>query len=179
MANSYSSDDLLDFLDHAGSRGLLPEATARAFAVATRNVVGVLSEEEKKDLSRHDLDGIIKRFTNKRARDFNPSSLKEYGRRVRKAVDLYLRWRADPANFSVTTRSTSVKRKRDKPDEAVATTEPMALSVTADERPGSYHSAIPVRPGVVVTLLNVPNDLTTVEADRLAAFVKMLAVTSD
>jgi hypothetical protein len=28
MANAYSADDLLEFLDHAGDKGLMPAATA-------------------------------------------------------------------------------------------------------------------------------------------------------
>jgi hypothetical protein len=114
MANGYSTDDLLEFLDHAGDKGLMPAATAQALAVATRNVLAILSEQEKADLSQLDLDTAIKRFTNKRAKDFNPTSLKEYGRRVRRAVELFLNWREDPANFTIKTRTTSAPRKKDK-----------------------------------------------------------------
>jgi hypothetical protein len=180
MANAYSSDDLLDFLDHAGDRGLMPASTAQALAVATRNVLGVLSEHEKKDLSQQDLDSVIKRFNNKRARDFNPTSLKEYGRRVHRAVDLFLNWRADPANFAVKTRSTTNARKKEKakdPSNALSDGGPDTPDAIPSQ-PGTYQSAIPVRPGVVVTLANVPYDLTKVEAERLATFVRMLAIES-
>lgn len=177
MANAYSMDDLLEFLDHAGERGLMPAATAQALVVATRNVLGVLTEEEKTNLGSQDLDGVIKRFNNKRAKDFNPSSLKEYGRRVRRSIDLFLSWRADPANFTVKTRATTSSRRKGKAaeiadgDDAHSTFEPKI-----PDRPGTYHSSLPVRPGVVVTLANVPHDLTKAEATRLADFIKMLAV---
>ncbi len=39
-----------------------------------------------------------------------------------------------------------------------------------------YTSSIPIRTDWVVTLVNVPPDLTPAEADRLAKFVKMLTV---
>jgi hypothetical protein len=42
--------------------------------------------------------------------------------------------------------------------------------------PGTYQSSLPVRPGLVVTLTNIPYDLTGAEAERLASFIKMLAV---
>lgn len=177
MANAYSSDDLLEFLDHAGDRGLMPAATAQALAVATRNVLSVLSDEEKQDLSHQDLDSVIKRFNNKRAKEFNPSSLKEYARRLHRAVDLFLGWRDDPANFTVKTRSTNSTRKQDRTREAPS---PLQESSSHSEmvypRPGTYNSAIPVRAGVVITLTNVPYDLTSAEADRLANFVRMLAI---
>ncbi|HLV26169.1 MAG TPA: hypothetical protein VKZ41_07630 [Gemmatimonadales bacterium] len=181
MTNAYSMGDLEDFLDHAGDRGLMPAATAKALAVAARNVFGVLTEEERQDLSQLDMSSVIKRFTNKRARDFNPSSLKEYARRVNRAVDLYAQWRADPANFTVKTRTTAGTRKKERnhaaaePSEFAATGSSSSLPPQAE---GGYQSSIPVRPGFVITLVNIPPDLTTAEAERLASFVRMLAVDS-
>ena len=177
MANAYSADDLLEFLDHAGDKGLMPAATAQALAVATRNVLGILSDAEKADLRQLDLDAIVRRFTNKRAKDFNPSSLKEYGRRIRRAVDLFLSWRDDPANFTVKTRATTGPRKKDK---ELGGDEPMTRETCTEQAPdevaGTYRSAIPIRPGLVVTLVNIPNDLTSAEAERIAGFVRMLAL---
>lgn len=174
-------DDLLEFLDHASDRGLMPAATAQALAVASRNVLGVLSEKEQEDLSQHDIASVIKRFNNKRAKDFNPSSLKEYGRRVSRAIDLFVQWREDPANFAVKTRATSSARKKERSEGAAATTgtsDGVYDVVTGPPRGGAYQSAIPVRPGLVVTLHNIPPDLTKAEAERLANFVRMLAVDS-
>jgi hypothetical protein len=177
MANSYSADDLQKFLDHVGDKGLMPAATAQALAVATRNVLGVLAEDEKTDLSELDLDAAIERFNNKRARDFNPSSLKEYGRRVRRAVDLFLSWREDPASFTIKTRTTSAPRKREK---GYGNGEPAMRETLTEQVPdevaGTYRSAVPIRAGLVVTLLNIPYDLTDSEAERIAGFVRMLAL---
>ncbi|MFT3906703.1 MAG: hypothetical protein QM718_10395 [Steroidobacteraceae bacterium] len=177
MANAYSADDLLEFLDHAGDKGLVPAATAQALAVATRNVLGILTDDEKADLAQLDLDATIKRFNNKRAKDFNPSSLKEYGRRIRRAVGLFLSWREDPANFAVKTRTTSAPRKKDKES---GNSEPLAkeapMGQIPDEVAGTYHSSVPVRPGLVVTLVNIPYDLTGAEAERIAGFVRLLAL---
>ncbi len=177
MANGYSADDLLEFLDHVGDKGPMPATTAQALAVATRNVLAILSDEEKVDLSRLDLDTAIKRFTNKRAKDFNPTSLKEYGRRVRRAVALFLNWREDPANFTVKTRTTNAVRRKDK---GYANGEPATRDTPAEQLPeeaaGTYRSSVPVRPGLVVTLVNIPNDLTRAEAERIATFVRMLAL---
>lgn len=178
MVNAYSVADLLDFLSHASQRGLMPAATAQALAVACRNVFGVLGDEEEIDLRTADLDAITKRFTIKRARDFNPTSLKEYVRRARRAVDLYLQWRENPADFSVRTRATSSRKDRAKPDA------PASLSRGLEQndqtppvtQPGTYQSSFPVRPGRIVTVSNVPEDLSSAEAERLAQFIRMLAV---
>lgn len=177
MTNAYSMDDLLDFLDHAGDRGLMPTATSQALAVASRKVLGILGEHEQRDLSQLDLEAVIKRFNNKRARDFSPSSLKEYGRRVHRAVELFLQWREDPANFSIKTRAGSTTRKQEKGAERneIGTKEARPEPVPV-LRADTYQSSLPVRPGVIVTLFNVPYDLTSAEAERLANFVRMLAV---
>lgn len=180
MANGYSVADLLEFLGHASDRGLMPAATATALGVASRNVLAVLDADEDQDLRKVELDAVIKRFTNKRAKDFNPSSLKEYARRVRKAVELFLSWREDPANFTVKTRTPlntrrkeSVSRSESVSDEGAR---PHIGPLISSQDPGGYQSSFPIRTGTVVTVSNIPSDLTAVEAERLAKFVRMLAV---
>lgn len=179
MANGYSVDDLLDFLEQASDKGLLPAATASALRVATRNVLSVLNGPGRDDVRRLDLDGVIKRFTNKRGGEFSPSSLKEYARRVRRAIELFLSWRGDPENFAVKTRATSAARKRDRlrrPETMTLGIDQRGASVTAQRDARIYHSSFPIRPGTVVTVLNIPSDLTPAEAERLAKFVRILAV---
>ncbi len=187
MQTGPSVEDILDFLNHAGERGLMPAATAQALSVATRNVFAVLDDTEKLKLPLDDLDAIIHRFNNKRARDFNPSSLKEYARRVRRAVDMYVQWKDDPANFTVKTRATSTARKRDQANGRTTASTPPNVAETDRESAGpscysatpgttgGYSTAIPVRVGQVVTVSNIPLDLTVAEAERLAQFIRMLA----
>lgn len=179
MTNTPSLDDLLDFLAHASERGLMPAATAQSLAVACRNVFGVLNDEERAALPISEIDAVIRRFTNKRAKDFNPSSLKEYGRRVRRAVELYVRWRESPADFTVKTRATSAARRKERADkpELLSTMERQNEEETLVQvtRGPGYQTAFPIRPGHVVTIASIPSDLSAAEAERLAQFIKMLA----
>ena len=179
----YGAAAVLDFLTHAGERGMLPAATASALAVACRTVFDVLEPEQAADLRQVDLDRLVKQFTNKRARDFNPSSLKEYGRRVKRAWELFSAWKSDPANFSPKTRTTAkrgVKRSDRSAADPVGTPTPTvsvpstALAVDPFEFEGAYASAFPIRRGHVVTISNLPSDLTIAEAERLAEFVRLL-----
>jgi len=186
MANAYSADELLGFLDHAADKGLMPAATATALAVATRNVLHILAEGEREDVRQLDLDAVFRRFQNKRARDFSTDTLKEYGRRFRRAVELFTSWRDDPANFRVKTRATAPQRRpkngaadRDVPPVAptVAAPErnvPMPPSVAPSAAAGTYQTVVPIGRERFVTLANVPVDLTATEAERLAAFIRML-----
>ena len=176
MSNAYSVGELLGFLEHAGEKGLMPPATATALAVACRNVFGVLSEEEKTDVGGLDLNAVVKRFQNKRAKDFTGPTLKEYGRRTHRAVNLFLEWREDPANFQAATRATSAARKRKANSEPEI--EPEITTRIGGVMPGTYQTAVPLGRDRIVTMLNVPADLTMAEAERLSRFVKMLAVDS-
>jgi hypothetical protein len=177
MSNEYSIDDLLGFLDHAADRGLLPPATAQALAVASRNVMGVLSEDEKRDVRSLDQDAVVKRFQNKRAKDFSTDTLAEYGRRFRRATDLFTSWRNDPAKFHAPTRATSAgRKKRGDVDREGDSDAPGTRSTPfPPSLPGAYQTAVPLGPNRIVTLSNVPSDLTAEEAERLASFVRMLA----
>lgn len=183
MTNNYSLEDLLDFLDLTSSKGMMPAATSRALAVAARNVFGVLDEEEQKNIGALSLDTVIKRFNNKRAKDFSPASLKEYARRVQRAVELFEKWKEDPAGFSVKTRATGTRRKSAKTTENATFDDATPTHLGAAEvtrispsRHGTYQSSFPVGPGRVVTVSNIPEDLSASEAEKLAQFVRMLAV---
>lgn len=182
METEYSLEGLLDFLSHAADRGLMPAATAQALAVAARNVFGLLTDTEKADLRKIDVAQATQRFTYKRAADYSPATLKEYRNRVGRAIELFMRWRDDPANFKVKTRSTKASRARSGKQESDA---PGRLTVDlADEptratqpaSPDGFETSFPVRPGVVVTLSNVPDDLTKAEAERLIAFIGLLVL---
>jgi hypothetical protein len=177
MSNAYSAEELLAFLDHAAERGLMPAATAQALAVASRSVFGILSEPEKADVSGLDLGAVVKRFQNKRARDFSTDTLKEYDRRVRRAVKLFLEWREDPANFRAATRSTAPGRRRKiGPEVSTSGEAPSSEAAVPLPSTGTYQTVLPLAPGRIVTLVNVPVDLTPGEAERLAQFVRMLVV---
>lgn len=180
MPEKHSVEDLIEFLNHAAERGLMPAATAQALAVASRNVFSVLEEGERAELPLDDIDAVIRRFNNKRARDFNPASLKEYGRRVKRAIEMYLRWKEDPANFTVKTRATNSGKRRDRP--SGKQTEVQVAKALPDDAYSSlaasaagYQTAFPVRPGQVVTVSNIPHDLSAAEAERLANFIRLLA----
>ena len=172
----YSVDELLEFLEHAADRGLMPIPTARALAVASRRVFAALADSERTDLRTVDVDSAVKRFGNKHAKEFTPKSLREYGQRASRAVDQFLRWRNDPVGFSVKTRSTVASRKRAEPSPSESPIGFEPAAVPSGAAIGGYQTSFPIRPGRVVTLANVPADLSKTEADRLAQFIKMLAV---
>jgi hypothetical protein len=93
---------------------------------------------------------------------------------------LFLEWREDPANFRAPTRATSPTRKRKNNAELEEAEPDLPLSQvgTPQALPGTYQTAVPLGLDRIVTLLNVPADLTKAEAKRLAAFIEMLSLES-
>lgn len=183
----YGLSDLMDFLSHAGEKGLMPAATAQALAVAVRRVLDeVLDEVEKNDVRQLDLDAAIRRFNNKRAGEFKPDSLREYQRRVKRAVDLFLSWRDNPAAFKPTTRAPRGNGESRKRASAIATALQDVEAVTsggaraidseAQTKSHNYSVVFPVRPGQLIALNGVPYDLTEFECERLTQFVRSLVV---
>jgi hypothetical protein len=180
----YSSSAVLDFLVHAAERGMMPSATAVALAVACRNVFEILEPSEAVDLRGVDLDRVVARFVNKRADDFNPSSLREYGRRVKRAWELFSDWKRDPASFAPKTRATAGKKTAGRSDRwagepappMTTSPSPTVTHVRESYAPneGTYSTSVLIRRGHIVTLSNLPTDLTDDEAERLAAFARML-----
>ena len=184
--SEYGDTDVLQFLDHAAERGMMPSTTANSLKVASGKLFEILTDSERLDVRRLDLDELAKRFQNKRARDYSPSSLKEYGRRTKRAVDLFLQWKSSPADFKVATRSTVVSRRAPhprQPTEIGTETEthvapPLSRSAS-NSTASAFDTALPLRAGVVVGIQNVPVDLTAAEAERLAQFVRLLVSGGD
>ncbi|HVK40266.1 MAG TPA: hypothetical protein VNA88_17175 [Candidatus Kapabacteria bacterium] len=187
METEYSYDDLLEFLDHAGQRGIMPAASAGALASAARSILGPLEPQERANLRSVNVDAAIRRFTTKRAKDMTPSSLKVYGQRVRKALDYYFSWRDDPAGFAPATRASSELKSRRSgarlndaatpaEDAAISDVRSQVLPVITGLMPNAYQTSLPIRPGHVVTISNIPHDLTEAEARRLGEFVRLLVV---
>jgi hypothetical protein len=179
MNSPFVTDEaLLTFLDLAGERGMIPRATASALTVASRRVMEVLTAKERANVLDVEAATVVKRFNRKFTDRFSPGSLIEYGRRFERALELFKQWNANPSNFSVPMRLTKKAR------ESRATVDPAREEMRASVEghapamadASSFHSSFPLRPGRVVTVLNIPSDLTKVEAERLAQFVRMLAV---
>src|SRR6266496_2402296 len=80
----------------AAEKGQMNRNTAGALRTACVHVLGALDNWEQIDVTSLDVDDVIRRFQNLRARDFNPTSLNAYARRFRNAVASFLEHAKDP-----------------------------------------------------------------------------------
>lgn len=196
----YSLKGLNRFLDYAADKGLMKKETASGRKRATNQILGVLDDHELLDLREVDVESAASRFANLQGTNFKPSSLQVYVSRTRSAVQDFISYVDDPINFksSVNKRTPSgngggkknQKKHKDKSKDA-----PLSPPDRPHQSDGHAHGAplqshsharhpgtlvfpVPIRTDLIVSISNIPSDLTEQEAAKIAAVIKALAVTS-
>lgn len=178
MSNDRSRDALLDFLDYLANKGLMAKGTARARKAAASKVLGILSEDEAKDITLLDLDEVMSRFQNLEGKNYTPGSLATYRGRVRSALEDFGSYLKSPLAFRPSVRrresakqedSNSNRDKRNqervRPAEQQTTAPPLSNSIVP----------IPIRQDVIVHIQGLPLDLSETEAERIANVVRAMA----
>lgn len=190
MNKDYSLDALNKFLDYILDKGLLKPETAKSRKVAVNKILVKLSPEEQGDLRQVNLDDQANRFANLNGADYLPTSMQVYKSRVKSALSDFFLYVDNPMTFRPSAASRAVSKpsgggpKRAASNTSGAAVAPSPGGLNEDQRPPaatplSAHDhlvfPIPIRPGLVVKLTNIPSDLTAGEAEKIAQVVKALA----
>jgi hypothetical protein len=184
MDDRRSSKAVLQFLEYVAQKGLMAPATARARKAAVGKVLGILSDEEARDVTNIDLDSLMTRFGHLQGKDYTPDSLVTYKSRVKAALDDFARYTENPLAFKpsvqVRERKTgkslnnakteSVREATESPSRATqpVSAGPMASSILP----------IPIRSDLTIYIQGLPFDLTAAEAKRIAAVIQAMAMTT-
>lgn len=99
-----SRDNLFDFLDFAGEKGLLKKPTAFARRDASKIILGILDDNEAADLSKVDLEDVIQRHRNLATGKIMPKTLAAYESRTRTAVRDFLEYVKNPSTWKPSTQ---------------------------------------------------------------------------
>ena len=175
--------DLVNALAVWGKTGQLKSATASSMRSACERVLGILDEEARNDVAQIDVDDAIKRFHNLNP-EVTPISLRTYKSRIGNAIEMFIAFRKDPANWQPGIKSRASRKSRTgaaaitKNGGSAATTDRGSEGGTAS---GSSPIAtltipFPLRPEVTVNISGLPRDLSLKECERLAAFLRPLAI---
>jgi len=172
--------ELVECLENWERRGDLKKATAHNLRIACVRIAEVLEPADKQNLAGIDVDDAIKRFHN-----LNPSiassSLKTYRGRVRSAIGMFLDYKKDPVNWTPSIKGRSSRKKMS----PVIPSGPSTTTANKGRNPDSHSSPVqahcltipfPLRDDVTVEIVGIPRDLTTKEAERIAAFLRPLAI---
>lgn len=184
MKNSYTTQDVLDFMDYLAGKGLLKANTANARKSAASALFDVLEQDERLDVREIDLDSLALRFANKQGDKFTPQSLKTYKSRTKSALADFISYRENPLGFSPKSQT----RKSSKNKSKTSTNITQGTDQTPDRKTSSsvevdeFASSnvvifpIPLRANLTVKIANLPNDLTTAEARKISAVINALAM---
>ncbi|HSH30234.1 MAG TPA: hypothetical protein VK971_10035 [Thiohalobacter sp.] len=187
--NDYSLENFNKFLDYVLDKGLMKPETAKGRKRAANTILGILEPEETQDLRSIDLDHVAHRFANLQGGSFKPASLKVYQTRTRSALTDFFQYVENPIGFKPsvaqrTRKSSGDGKKSDKKQQGKPKN--VTPQQPAPPNPNELHDKtdthdklvfpIPIRPGLIVKVSNIPADLTQTEAEKIAAVVTALAV---
>lgn len=172
-SESYTAEALLNFLKQAGMEGLINPATARSRRKALEQLAGELTDEERRDIRRIDIDDLVSRFHKLEGSSIRSETLQIYAQRVSAALEEYLGWLEQPDSF---TRARREKARAFSRGDVVTSEQRAAEQVTleATENPSNV-VPVPIRDDHVVYLANLPLDLEPDEADRIARVIRAYA----
>jgi len=171
----YSQQAFLEFLRQGAITGITKPATARSRKLAAENLLVQLKSDERLDLRLLDVDELCSRFHKLQGSTIRPETIQLYNERLTSGLTDFISWTSDPASFrSIEGEKPEavVVAARDTPEQSQAREE-LALNP-----PRSPHDIFPVplRENLIVYLHNIPLDLTSTEAGKIAAVVKALAL---
>lgn len=186
MVAAQSADKLLEFLRTVERKGWLNRASARAMLSACQQVSGSLDPNERLDVGVIDIEGAVQRFANRNP-DVAPNSLRDYRSRATKSVRLYWEWRKNPTGWKPPGSSGIARRQgasrpgyvRGKP----RTPKDLSPEIGGETNLGTDTLSergltfpFPLRPNVIISIGNIPPDLSVSECERIASFLKAVAV---
>ncbi len=166
---SRSIESLLTFLKQAGMEGLINPAVARSRRNAVNQLAGELSEAERNDVRRIDVDDLASRFHKLEGSSIRMEALDLYAERFRMALSDYLAWVDDPAGFV----SAGGEKKRAVTRGTLTREQEVAERITleATDNPSNI-IPIQLRQDETVYVANLPLDLSSEEADKIARVVR-------
>jgi hypothetical protein len=178
MADDFSRQAILDFMDYLGGKGLMNKSTVASRKAAANTLLSILDEDEARDLRNLDLDGLVQRFSNLKGKSFKPESLRVYKGRLANVLKDFKNYQSDPLSFRPNVAS--AKRTTHKAHEEASSTESANVDRTGrDKSVQETHSElvfpIPIRPDVIVSISGIPDDLTEKEAEKISKVVRALS----
>lgn len=178
MAQNRSRDELLNFLDYLGEKGLVARATASARRTAAAKVLAVLSEDEASNILLHNIDHLMERFENLNPHQYTPDSLQTYRSRLKTALEDFRAYSDNPVSFRPSGKNRSRKNKGEtgasgKKQTASSSSAPTEIThpSPAVNLPNVNQLPIQLRQDLTVRIFGLPFDLTKQEAQKISNII--------
>jgi hypothetical protein len=182
---SGTGEGLIAFLEWTAERGVLNRKTADAQRTAATRILDIEANPLGVDISTLDVEDLLDRFARLRSGNYSPDSLATYQSRFRRAVDMYLEYLQDPADFRPPKRKVVVRRKPGAKSSTATPAPARSSSVTFPE----LHAALSAGGDEVIqypfplqsghtAYLHLPRQLGKSDVDRLIRFLQSLVIDS-
>jgi hypothetical protein len=183
MDSKRSREAALEFLEYMAQKGLMAQATARARKAAVNKVLGILDDNEARDVTSIDLEAVMGRFGHLQGKEYTPQSLVAYKSRVRASLEDFASYVENPLAFKP-----SVQARERKPLSGKASFGPARNTSDSSAREAPRQSAaalagpmtssilpIPIRADLTIYVQGLPFDLTEAEAKKIASVIQAMA----
>jgi hypothetical protein len=179
MASNISSKTpagLFEFCDYMVDKGYATAGAMEPWKTAAKKILSAVDPEgyEQMDLSTADLDDIQSRFETLTLSDYKHESQITYGKRLRNAVTAYLSFveTGRPPQLRKPRQASSPKAEKKNNVRSIGT--PKAAPGTPTD-PALVKFPFPMTDGTLAEL-NLPTRISKQDAERLATFVRTLAI---
>ncbi|WP_309752727.1 hypothetical protein [Novosphingobium sp.] len=186
MSQNRSRDDLIQFLEYLGDKGLIPRATASARRTAATKVLSVLSDDEAQNVLTVDIDHVMACFDNLNPRQYTPESLQSYRSRLKTSLEDFRSYSDNPVAFrpngqsrqkakssssgsKIAARGKSSGSSKAASGELVVSTPPPSSPLV--DLPNVNQLPIPLRQNLTVRIYGLPFDLTKQEAQKISNII--------
>lgn len=181
MPSQTSREELLKFLNYVGAKGLLSPSTVESRRASVNKVLGILGDDEADDVSKIDLDEVMRRFANLHGQGYTADSLRTYKSRTKSSIDDFLRYVENPMAFKIggPKRERKVKAANGTPNKTAAEPPPVPSTGAAGvSTPSAASGILPIaiRTDVTVHVQGLPFDLTPREAKKIANVILAMAM---
>ena len=139
-----SRDGLIKFLDFTDEKGLMNKGTVATRKKACDTILGILDETEAADLSKIDLEDVIRRHSILTAGKFVPATLKGYESHLRGSIKDFFDYAKDPSSWRPPSRK--------KVSKTTAVKKPKSVSPVSKPKEFEGVEKLPSQPSVHIDL---------------------------
>ena len=170
--------DINDYILELADQKIITKGLSSAIRTAIKSVIDILGIESEK-VDNVNISEIINNFKESAKSKMSDNTIKLYSSKFKKGMTLYIDYCNNPdKKIKSNPKKKSVKKKVAKKQKTtdvkeVAITLPAVIQVM--EKPRLCNFPIPIRPNLMVELMNLPHDLSKIEAQKICAVINALS----
>lgn len=155
-----SRNGLIKFLDYTSTKSLMNPGTVATRRKACETILGILDDAEAADLSKIDLEDVIRRHSIKSAGKFVPATLKGYESHLRGSIKDFFDYAKDPSSWRPPSRK--------KVSKTTAVKKPKSVSPVSKPKEFEGVEKLPSQPSVHIDFqIHISPESTPEQIDKI------------